>query len=278
VGVAGLICAHLYLLVLPQAASYYLGAERAGIGYGYSTPGGFLGEAVRGLRIGFVGTAGLAVAGLVCLAGLASYLRQSLIGVVALFAWIVYPALAVLLHLGLYPRFFLFALPLGILLAVRGLHVLADWFLGRFGREGRIPGLARRYGWVALGLAGVLVSMAPLGTLYRVPKQDFSGALAYAEQVKQPDDQIVAVNLAGPVYRNYYRPDLAIAEDVDDLQALRRQGHTLWLIYIFPEDMAARFPELYRLITSQGQPVRRFPGLIGNGEVYVSRMAPGSEK
>ncbi len=281
-GAIALVSLQLYVLILPQVLNYFVVSERKGIGFGYSSSTGFLAEVVRGLQIGFVGLAGLAILGIFGLVGLISYLRQSLFSLVALFAWMGFPVLSVvLLKMGVYPRFFLFALPIGLLLVVRGVHLSLDWLLARLGAVRGAAGIQgqksltiRNYAWVGAVVLGAVVSAFTLAPLYSTPKQDFSGALAYAEQARQPGDTVVAVNMAGPVYQNYYRPDLKAAQDVDDLTALRREGHALWLIYIFPADMQARFPELYSLITSQSQPIRRFPGLIGDGEIYLNRMAP----
>ncbi len=275
VGIAGLVCLQLYVLVLPQVFNYFTVTERKGIGFGYSNSTSFLSEVLKGLQIGFIGLAGLAIVGVFGLVGLWSYLRQSVFSMVALFAWMAYPVLSVvILKMGVYPRFFLFALPVGLLLVARGVHLSVDWVGLRLRGESKEIIMTRRYGWIAVALVGAILSSTGLIPLYTTPKQNFTGALAYAESVKQPGDKVVAVNMAGPVYKNFFDPGLTSAEDSSDLEALRTKNGNLWLLYIFPADMQARFPELYQLIQSQSQPVKVFKGLIGDGEVYLNLMKP----
>lgn len=122
---------------------------------------------------------------------------------------------------------------------------------------------------VACGL--ILLSMASLPSLYRYPKQDFEGALAYVEQHRQPGEAVVTVGLASVPYKRYYAPQLQAVKTLDDLNAVRARSRATWLLYTFPIHLNSRHPDILASIRSDFRVVKVFPGSVGDGAIHVCR-------
>ncbi len=226
-------------------------------------------ESVR--RLGDGGLAGIVVLGglIVAAAGFGSYARRD---------WRDAMLLAVpgvlgggtMLALGhnLWPRFFFFCMGFALLIVVRGLIEIPKWTLSRL----NAPALQKL--GVPLGTAvcllGVAVSASTLPRAY-LPKQDFSGARQYVEQVRQPGDEVVAVGLAGLAYRRYYAPKWPFVERRADLEAIQERHQGVWLVYTLPVHLKAWVPEVWDVIQRDYEVVRVFPGTLGGGDVNVCR-------
>jgi hypothetical protein len=205
-------------------------------------------------------------------AGWASYWRQS-----PLVAWLlVLPpvfgvAAIVVLRYGAYPRAFLYALPVALLVAIRGATSCGHWLA----RHVRDRWRQRAEASLGTALAGVMIAVSAIALPlnYRYPKQDFEGALRYVTARKEPADRVTAAGMAAGVYRAYYvAPGLDFPATPGDLGALRAPGHAVWVLYSFPRDMRLRFAELYTYIRAHGTIVATFPGTVGDGTIYVARI------
>ncbi|MCI0398183.1 MAG: glycosyltransferase family 39 protein [Chloroflexi bacterium] len=261
----------LYSFILPEMVVYYQTADRTGVGW--ANPLDLLAQVTVGLLAGFL-LAGLLVLGPVMLAGLASYWRQSrlLIGLLIFPAG--FNALALLaLQVGAYPRAFLYLLPLGLVVAVRGAFVSIGWLAGRL--AGAAGSWLRQYGGAALLGLLVVASLLSLIPYYRVPKQNYTGALAYVEERREPGDVVAAVGLAISSYRVLYAPNLAFPETAEELAALRGPDHATWVIYTFQRDMRIRYNDLYNAIERDFTLEAAFPGTVGDGTVWVVRSKDG---
>ncbi|MEP7365350.1 MAG: glycosyltransferase family 39 protein [Acidobacteriota bacterium] len=219
-------------------------------------------EIFRGLSVNFAGAAALVVVGLVALAvfftGLASYLRSR--PVVA--ALLVLPSLiggGLVFSLGhhIWPRFFYFAFGFAVLVVVRGVDRLASSIHPRLA----LPAV----------VAMVLVSAVSLRNVYG-PKQDFVGALAYAQGQAAPGDVIASADLASNIYTKYL-PGPVPLRTRDDLFAAR-QGHRVFLLYTLTPVFRAQLPELYETVTRDAASFRRFPGTLKDGAITVAEFAP----
>lgn len=251
-------------LVLPQVLGFFDGVDRTGLGW--TDIGSLAAVVLSGLRSGF-GLIGLAVLVLLFAVGLLSYARKSL-PLLALFGLppLLNGAAIVLLNYGAYPRSFLYLLPFGLLLAVRGARRIGE-LLARPATQSVARWLTPSALLAAIGLAS-LVSLVPL---YRYPKQDYRAALQYVIAKRAPADPVSAVGLAGVSYRAYYAPAIETPETLAEFQALSQPGQHTWVIYSFSRDMRLRFPALYDHIEQQFDLVARFPGTLGDGTVYVAR-------
>jgi 4-amino-4-deoxy-L-arabinose transferase-like glycosyltransferase len=257
-----------HALVLPQMIAFFRTVDRTGLGW---TSVGSLAPVVgEGLRAG-LGLAGVALMGGLLAAGAASYARQGLLPAGLLLLPPAFNALAlVVLRYGAYPRSFLYVLPFALLVAVRGAAVLGRLAAGRLLPEQRRERGARTIEVAAVALL-VGASVAGLTLNYRVPKQDYRGALRHVMAVKGPDDAVAAVGLAAVTYRHYYGTWLQFPATPEELRALGAGGRRVWVLLTLPRDMRLRFPDLTRVVETDFEPVARFPGTLGDGDVYLVR-------
>lgn len=233
---------------------------------------GFTQELIGGLQsaYGLIPLVALAALGLL---GFVSLIRKSSFGAAALALPLAIGIGAVaVLHVEVHPRFFIYALPAGLITLVRGLAWGAEIFTTALRLREPI-GFAR---WACLGIALIVAALqlVRLAPYYRVPKQDYSGALAFAEQNHKPNEPVVAVGLAAHAYTVYYAPWLPVARSVEDVEKLRESGHRVWLLYTLPGELRDRNPELLKYVQTNFQKIRLFPGTLGNGALVVCRAEP----
>jgi len=178
--------------------------------------------------------------------------------------------LAAILGLGVavFPRFFLFALPVAFLLCARGTMAVLS----------RLPPvMADRAGYPAAVAGMIVISLFMLGTWWRYPKQDYTGARRFVEQREAAGDAVVAVGIAGEAYR-YYWPEIEITNRVSELHDIEAHHRRVWLLYAFRRDMEQRRPKLLRRIEDEFVQEREFPGMVGDGQVRVwLRVRPDAQ-
>lgn len=270
--IAGLLTLLLYAPLLPQLLAFYLHASDATTTAAmvWKSPLWLVNEAIRGLGVGLAfGWLGLLGAALLLGSGAASYLRRT----PAATLLFVLPALlggGALLLLGrnLWPRFFFHEMAFAVLFAIRGAHLLGA------GIGHLHPLLARLRPATVLTLALLLASALTLPRNYRLPKQDFSGARDFVLAARQPGDAIVAVDLAGEVYRRYYaagRQDFAYAASLEELEARRAAAGRTWVLYTLGSYIEASQPDLWQVLQRDFEVVRTFYGTLGNGAIVVLR-------
>jgi 4-amino-4-deoxy-L-arabinose transferase-like glycosyltransferase len=238
-----------------------------GAAEGWTRPLWLVREALAGLSAdSAAGLAVLALAGSLAVAGAVSLARRRWLAP-TLFTLPAILSLITLvgLHRHLWPRFFFHFLGFGCLLLVHGATTVA--------RRLKRPRLA-----TALCTAMVLASLATLPHLYRLPKQDFTGARQFVEKALEEGDVAVGVGLAGEAYHSYYAPDWATARTLDELATLRARcrGRT-WVVYTLPGYIAQTRPHLLRALETDYEPARVFHGTLPRGDIVV-RVAPCSEE
>lgn len=241
-------------------------------GTGPTVSGGFVQELLHGLQSGY-GSVAILVLISVFLIGLGTLAKDNWYAAAVLMMPIVLGLGAVvILHMGSHPRYFIYALPAGIIVVSRGIVALTEAGVSvlKLQQPGRVVQ------WISAALIGAvaLISVHQLIPYYRVPKQDFSGALEFAEQMKKPDDVVVAVGLAAHAYSVYYAPSIQVVRSVDDARSLQQRGHRVWLLYTLPFELQDRNPELWNYIQDHFQRVRLFPGTIGDGALVVCEAEP----
>lgn len=165
-----------------------------------------------------------------------------------------------------FPRSFLYIMPFGILIIIRGAFVLGEWLVLRFGK----------FNWAVFVLPVLMIlgSLVILPHNYRYPKQNSTGSLAYAQAQAAPDDVIAVVGYLDYGYRFYFNPDLAFPRSVEELEALRGPDHRVWVLNSYSQDMQKRLPEIRSYLQQEFQLEQTFPGTLGDGDVYlrVSRL------
>jgi uncharacterized membrane protein len=208
----------------------------------------------------------------IAIVGLVSVARQAPLLV---FAFAPAPALEVVAGLvlgaGTYPRRLLLLLPFGIIVAVRGVAVLAEWAAGRLAR----PRLAAP-AFTTCVVLGALVGAAGLPRLFTVPMQDYRGALEYVRRNRAPDDVVVAAWVTDVGVR-YYDPSVRSVRSREQLMALLDEGRTVWVLETLRGQTRRVRPALVALLEERFRPVARFRGLVGDGGIQVLRSSEGSQ-
>jgi hypothetical protein len=257
----------LYALSLPQFLRDALG--EVSIESEWTNPLWVVSESIQSLQVGFSGIAVVVAAMVLVCTGWWSLLRRDFTAGASM----TLPALVCgvsMLALGhnLWPRFFFFSMGFVVLIVVRGAMVLAQAALSRIG----LPHARQELVGTGLVILMVVASLASLPGYYALPKQDFTGARDFVERNRTVTEQVAAVGLAGLAYGRYYAPGWATPESRQELDELRREDPSLWLVYTLPIQLKAFHPETWALIEKEFRVVRQFPGTLGDGEVYVSRQ------
>jgi mannosyltransferase len=271
---AGLLAGICYLPMGTQLVSRSVGQAGPSVHWEWKNPLWLVLETLRGLKVGAGGSSvALALAGLMALTGLVSYWRRNryVVALMLLPCFITGAVMLVLEH-NLWPRFFFFALGFAFLLLLRGGMAWAEAAALRLGRESR-AGLL----WgTALGILMVVASAATLPPAYRYPKQDFVGAMRLVDTERRADEPVVTVGLTSFAYRQYFGRDWREIETPGDLDALRAQGHRVWMVYAFPIYLQGRYPEIWKEIQSEFVTVHVFRGTLVDGEIYVCQAGAGT--
>jgi mannosyltransferase len=225
-------------------------------------------ETMRGLQVGFAGTAVVVCGGVLAALGWLDILRRT---PAAAWAMVLPGAMGGGLMLAsahnLWPRFFFFSMGFGLLIAIRGAVRVPELLLRWFSRsDARRPAI----GYALAGLF-IVASAFTVPRAYALPKQDFIGARDYVERHRTPDERVIVVGLAAHAYTEYYAPEWPMADSADQIQGLLRNGQPLLLVYTLPIELKADHPDIWKMVEADFETVKIFPGTLGGGEVYVCR-------
>lgn len=270
---AGLLTFVLYALVLPQlVGGIYLEGVQTTIET-WTNPVWTLLELVRGLQIGFTGTALGLIASLIFLAGLVEFARtEPVVAKLMIVPALVTIAAIVVLGHPMFPRTFFFAMGFGVLIVIRGM-LTASRLLARAVAPSRadseLPGTV-----LCLLLIGVSALSVPRAW---APKQDFSHALEYVEQYSDPSDAIVTTGVAAIVYQQFYRVNWQVVESLPELDVVRSAHRRTWLLYTMPLHMHSAYPAMMESIEHDFRIATEFHGTLGDGTIFVvaSDLPPG---
>ena len=113
----------------------------------------------------------------------------------------------------------------------------------------------------------VVFSTVGLRLNYRVPKQDFDGAVKYLEGEAARGAVIAAAAPACfPVERYYLKTDWPCLQSVDDLQSVLAAPQPVLVLYTLSDHIEAGLRGRLRGNCAES---RRFPGTLGDGDVVV---------
>ena len=122
------------------------------------------------------------------------------------------------------------------------------------------------------GPTGVLSLIAALAARnYALPKQNFPGPIAYLAALHVPAESVGAVGLAADAYADYLRPGWRKVESVADLEALKPSQGSRWVVIAFPGRTSRRYAEVMALLGRDFDIIRRFPGTLGDGGIWLFR-------
>jgi mannosyltransferase len=246
---------------------------------GVSTPSWALGEAIRqlvaglGAGVALVGAVAVAAGGAMLLAGFAGLARRRrAFATAAALPVLVTLAGALLARGTMYPRFFFFAIGIGVLVVVHGAFALAQWWLARGG------GGTSRAERVATGvvLALVVLSALSLARNYRYPKQDFEGAMRYVLANRAPGDAVVSTGIPNDPYRTLWGQPWPNVRTRAELDAARAGSPRTWVLYTFPRYLERGAPELAALLARDCHAARTFRGTVGGGDIFVCTLEGGA--
>jgi hypothetical protein len=258
----------LYAPVLAQVRTYF--ADTPSALRGVSTPGWAVAEGARVLAVGFaggrvmLGAAVIGVAGALFAAGLVDLARRRPLALALFIAPAALTVAGALVARGtMYPRFFFSLIGFGILIGVRGAFVGSAWFARRLS----VPAMAERLGTLAV-VAGIALSTASLVPAWRLPKQDFVGAMRYVDTARRPGDVVATTGVTVIPYRDYLGRDWSPVASAGDIGRLRAGGR-VWLVYAFPRYLERGAPGLRAVVDRDCGRARVFPGTLGGGDIHV---------
>lgn len=256
----------LYLPVMTDVQQFFV-EERVEATKQVATPGWALLATLEGVNVGFAGVAGALVALAILGVGALSYLRRTplLLLLYTLPAPLLVAA-AVLLERPMFPRFFFVLAGFALLVLVRGALVAGE------GAARLLPArLAppRQFIGVAIVAAFGVLSLASLPAGYRIPKQDFKGAIAFVNARAEPGDARYALGKSAHVpLTDYYREPYGKLLDEADFAAI---DAPFWLAFTFPDYIELRQPDLWRAIERRCRPEAAFPGAVAGGAVVIMK-------
>jgi hypothetical protein len=266
-GLSGLLTLLLYSFALPQ---FFQQIVETSTVPAWKNPLWTFFEFVRGIQLGFGSGLFLIPVLFVFALGVISYLRSQPVVPALLFLPVGLCTLVVVgLGHHLWPRFFFFAMGFGVLIAIRGTWVLAQTVAAWL----RFSPMARQ--WAAGGLASavVLASALSIPPVYG-PKQDYAAAMAYIEEQRGQDDAVAVLGLANFAYRDLYATGWQEITSLDELAAARDRGQRTWVVYTFPPEVEAVYPEIADVLRREFILEHVFPGTVNHGEIVVMLAEP----
>ncbi len=264
VGLAGLLIFQLHALVLPQILHH--GNEVSTVP-AWKNPLWALLEFVSALKISF--SSGIVVAAALAVFGLGVWdftrRRREVI-----YFFVIPCAITAAVVIGgghhLWPRFFFFAFGFMCMIVVRGVFRTVSIAIGL----SRLPTKSVPVLQATACSFLILFSALSIPHAY-VPKQDFLGALKYVQSEMADGDAITTVGLAGFTYEKLYRKPWPGIETLAQLNAIRAHASRTWLIYTFPPEARAVYPDIMTLVDRDFRTLRVFPGSVGSGAIFVCR-------
>lgn len=256
----GLLTAVLHAIVLPQIRS---GMQKTvSVVEAWKNPLWTALEILRGLQINFAGAAVAVIALGVIAAGVWSFARKEAAVVILLFVPpLVGAGYVIAAGHHLWPRFFYFAFGFGALVAVRGAMTIEQTLLGLMRRR---P--VKETGILCAGM--VLVSAVSVPFAF-APKQDYEGAMAFVQSQRRPGDAVLTAGLITYPYENLYKPGWQAVKSLDELNAIRASAKRTIVLYTLEPVLLSMEPEIAASVKRDFRLIKRFPGTLENGAVYV---------
>jgi hypothetical protein len=175
----------------------------------------------------------------------------------------------------IWPRYFFIDLGFIFLFVVHGVFVVAGLAARMLSSRSRLQIDGSTLGLLACWIA-VICSLFLLPRNYQYPKQDFLGARDFVETAKRPGDDVATMGLAVLPFSRYYAPHWHIVDSVEELRGLGTDGGSTWLVYAYSGAMKEHYAGALATLESEFELVRRFPGTLGDGDVFVYRSLPDS--
>ena len=114
-----------------------------------------------------------------------------------------------------------------------------------------------------------MAAALPLLAYYRVPKQDFQGAMQRVAGLAAAGDGRIAVHHAARGICGFYGAGFHDVQDLADLEAQEKAGRRLWVVTTLERFLAAEAPALHAHIQSSYRRVAVLPGTVGGAEMVI---------
>jgi hypothetical protein len=134
---------------------------------------------------------------------------------------------------------------------------------------------------VALALGLIAASSLGLSRNYRLPKQDFDGAVAFLTSAEARGSEITASGPACLPFEIYYRKSWRCLKAAEDWTAVSRADRRVLVAYTLSEHVVDA--SLREKLRTRCPIVERFAGTLGGGDIVVcevrgSQATPVSER
>ena len=266
---SGAVAAIVYAPFAPGLAAYLLApAPREAVRV--ATTRWAIGEAVQSIFAG-AGVPAAIAAGMFAVTGAVSLWRRERLAAALLIGPAVVTGLALLaLRHMVRPRFFFFLSGAAAIFVGRGLGAAAAALWRRRVPHAQARAERAQWGIIAGALALVALSAAALPRNYAVPKQDFNGALQFAEAAERRGARIAAAGPACLPLSTYFGKSWPCLKSVDEWERLRSGTGPAFVVLTLEE-----YIEDLRLLEAirANCPTRaRFPGTLGGGDLTVCEV------
>jgi hypothetical protein len=104
---------------------------------------------------------------------------------------------------------------------------------------------------------------------YRIPKQDFDGAVRFLEIAESQGARITAAGPACLPLRIYFGKTWPCVESADGWRAASSAGSAQPVLLVYTLSEYIEDPELLRSLRTNCPEVRRFAGTLGGGDLVV---------
>lgn len=254
----------------------------------YDTDGGgyttlsleYAGVWLRGVSAGFGSNAlwaGALVAAIALPVGVWYSRRHPVYAAVLVSPLIVQGIYAIVSGSAFSPRFFIWALAVGCIVAVTGSTLIGEMMGGRIG------GRWRRHAHqtpVAVVLCLLLLSSVGLNRYYRIPKQPTRSSAQWLVGQPGNDETIAAISLArwglrfyGPRLGLREHEEFVVVDTAEQFEALRRErgDGQLWVVTTLRRWSRRDSPELLDAVERDFQAIKVFDATVGDGQVTIWR-------
>ncbi len=259
---------HVYAISLPQIIDFFNqpSVDSSPNPVAWRNPLWLINEILRNLGIGVaLGWVGIISACAVGLYGLIYCAKRDLLFVFLAFS----PAIllgGVMFALGrnLWPRMFFSEFGFFATVAIVGALGFGQLLCNKLNKQAKLI----YYAPVTLICLFFVLSMSKV---YQYPKQDFTSARDYVRQQATSEDTVVGLHMAGKIYRLYYAPEWPEIMTVKELNENKSKNGYTWVIYTLPSYVKSALPALYKILESDYEHMKTFPGTLGDGNMIVMR-------
>ncbi|RMF57896.1 MAG: hypothetical protein D6748_10130 [Calditrichaeota bacterium] len=270
---SGIFTLLLYSPALPDLLKHFIHSRPSQIASQWTNPLWTLMETIRGLQIGLGKMIlGLIAGGFVFGLGMYRYFKEN---VYSLLLLLLPPFLGativVATNHNIWPRFFFFAFGYFLLITVRGAFEMGN-VLSHFLPKKFTPTIISNF----LLSCFLVMFLVALPRSYQ-PKQNFEGPIHFLK-THQGSKPVVTVGLTTYPYRQYYQQPWVEVQSTSQLDSLLSIHQEVWLVYTFPVYMESRHPELWQIIQERSEVIKRFPGTIGGGDIYLCKITDNTSQ